>query len=189
MCEVYRAEQQNPVSADLAFTPPATVGAVWRLSYETAGLQTNGMGTTQPRPTTTSTGPAISILVADDFSPWRAKVRDILRARPEWTIAGEASDGQQAVQGAAALHPDIVLLDIGMPILSGIEAAKKIREHSPESKLVFVTQCSDPDIMDVSFQLGAKAYLLKTKPPANFYLPSRQRCTGQRNRNTRASGE
>jgi DNA-binding NarL/FixJ family response regulator len=146
-------------------------GAFWRLPYSPGGLQISAMATAHTRPHTISPGPAVSILVADDFSPWRAKVRDILRARPQWTIACEACDGQQAVQKAAALRPDVVLLDLGMPGLNGIEATKKIRERSPESRVVILTQCSDPDIKDVSLQVGAEAYVVKTKA-ASELLPT-----------------
>lgn len=113
----------------------------------------------------------VSILVADDFSLWRAKVRNILQARPEWKIACEACDGDQAVQKAAALQPDIVLLDLGMPILSGIEAARRILEDSPKSRVVFLTQCSDPDIRNFTLQLGAEAYLVKTRAASDL-LPA-----------------
>ena len=81
--------------------------------------------------------PGVRILVADDVSEWRAQVRDISQARPEWQIICEACDGQEAVQVATALRPDIVLLDIGMPILNGLEAARKIREATPQLKTHF----------------------------------------------------
>src|SRR5262249_42960088 len=92
---------------------------------------------------------------------WRAQVRKILQAYPEGQV-NETCDGREAVQNAQ-LHPDIVLLDIGMPILNGLEAAKKIREDTPTSKLIFLTTNSDGDLKTTSLATRAEAYLLKGK--------------------------
>ena len=73
---------------------------------------------------------SVRILVADDFAAWRDRARNLLQEGPEWRVT-EACDGKEAVQKAAELHPDIVLLDVGMPILDGIEAAKQIRVATP----------------------------------------------------------
>lgn len=101
------------------------------------------------------------ILVVDDFSPWRDQIRSLLTARPTWTIIGEASDGREAVEKASELDPDIILLDVGMPRLNGIEAAKIIRETCPRSKIVFVTQDGDDEIRDAAMRAGAMAYVSK----------------------------
>jgi DNA-binding NarL/FixJ family response regulator len=77
-------------------------------------------------------------------------------------IIGEASDGQEAIEKAAETQPDIILLDVGMPSLNGIEAARIIRRRCPESKIVFVTQDGDSDIRDAAMQIGAADYVLKT---------------------------
>jgi DNA-binding NarL/FixJ family response regulator len=69
----------------------------------------------------------ISILVADDHAKWRCNIRHILRARPEWQVISDACDGLEAVQKAIELRPDVVLIDIGMPNLNGIEAAMRNR--------------------------------------------------------------
>lgn len=69
----------------------------------------------------------VRILLADDFEPFRTFVRSLIKPRPEWLIVGEASDGLEAVQKAEELQPDLILLDIGLPNLSGIEAARRIR--------------------------------------------------------------
>ena len=77
----------------------------------------------------------LRILVADDFAERRVRIRSILKARPEWQVIGEACDGLQAVQTTTELCPDIVLLDIGMPILDGVEAAIRIRQGCPVQEL------------------------------------------------------
>ena len=103
------------------------------------------------------------ILVVDDCKSWREKLRSMLEAIPGYQIRGEAGDGAEAVEKAAQLRPDIVLLDIGMPILNGIEAARRIRRASPKSKIVFVTQENDNDIRAAALATGAKEYLLKSR--------------------------
>lgn len=102
-----------------------------------------------------------TILIADDFAEWRARVREILGGRPEWEIIGEACDGLEAVQKALELRPDLVLLDIGMPILNGIEAAKRIRQYSPGPEIIFLTQNNDADVRTAALATGAAGYLLK----------------------------
>lgn len=87
----------------------------------------------------------------------------MLQARPEWQVIGEACDGLEAVQRTTELQPDIVLLDVGMPMLNGIEAAERIRRNSPTSKIIFVTQESDPDFRIAALSVGAEGYLLKAQ--------------------------
>jgi len=103
----------------------------------------------------------LRILVADDFAGWRSRLRSMLQKRPEWKVVGEACDGLQAIQKADELRPDIVLLDIGMPILNGIEAAKRIRQASPRSRIIFLTQENDADIRTAALAAGAVQYVLK----------------------------
>jgi len=87
----------------------------------------------------------------------------MLEAVPGYQVVAEAGDALEAVQKAAQLHPEIVLLDIGMPLLNGIEAAPRIRRASPHSKIVFVTQESDHDIRIAALATGAEGYLLKSR--------------------------
>jgi DNA-binding NarL/FixJ family response regulator len=113
----------------------------------------------------------LRILVADDFAEWRAKAHFLLKARPHWQVVGEACNGLQAVQRAEELSPDLVLLDIGMPVLNGIEAAKRIRRAFPGTRIIFLTQDHDPDIKRAALDSGADQYVLKTNA-ASELLPA-----------------
>jgi hypothetical protein len=86
---------------------------------------------------------SIRVLVVDDFENWRRQVRLVLQARPEWQVISDASDRLEAVQKAQDLKPEIILLDIGLPKLNGIEAARRIRQRSPSSKIIFLSQNSN----------------------------------------------
>ena len=115
---------------------------------------------------------AIRILVVDDFKDWRRQVCSLFQARPEWQVVAEASDGAEAVQQAAELSPDLVVLDIGLPKLNGIEAAQQIRQLSPRSKIIFLTENNDLDVVRAA--LGtAHGYVLKTDF-RNDFLPGVQ---------------
>jgi DNA-binding NarL/FixJ family response regulator len=102
------------------------------------------------------------ILVVDDYKPFVRFVRSTLGNRPELQIVGEASDGLEAVQKAEQLRPDLILLDIGLPTLNGIDAARRIRQLSPESKILFVSQESSPDVVKEALTVGALGFLVKT---------------------------
>jgi DNA-binding NarL/FixJ family response regulator len=82
----------------------------------------------------------IRVLVVDDYEPFRQFVIATLKQRPALRIVAEVSDGQEAVQKAEELKPDLILLDIGLPTLNGIAAAREIRKLVPESKIIFVTR-------------------------------------------------
>lgn len=104
---------------------------------------------------------AVRILVADDFAEWRTRICSILQERPEWKVVGEACNGLQAVQMTTELRPNIVLLDIGMPILNGIAAAACIRQVAAGTTIIFVTQDHDADTKTAALATGAIQYLLK----------------------------
>jgi DNA-binding NarL/FixJ family response regulator len=103
----------------------------------------------------------IRILIVDDFKDWRRQLHSLLKVRPAWQIIAEAADGPEAVQKAADLKPDLILLDIGLPKLNGIEVAKQIRQRSPSSKIIFLSQNSDPDIVRAAFDTGASGFVRK----------------------------
>jgi DNA-binding NarL/FixJ family response regulator len=104
----------------------------------------------------------ISVLLVDDYAEWLRQGRSVLQARPEWQVISEASDGLEAVEKAERLKPDLILLDIGLPKLNGIEAARRIRQRSPSSKIIFLSQNSDLDVVRAAVGTGALGYVLKT---------------------------
>jgi DNA-binding NarL/FixJ family response regulator len=106
---------------------------------------------------------SVRVLVVEDYEPFRRFVCSALRERPGLQIIGEASDGLEAVQKAEELQPDLILFDVGLPALNGMEAARRIRKLSPESKIIFVSQESSADIVQEAFSLGARGYVVKTR--------------------------
>jgi DNA-binding NarL/FixJ family response regulator len=104
----------------------------------------------------------ITVLLVDDFAAFRAALSLLLKKKPELQIA-EASDGIEAVEKSRQLQPDVILLDIGLPKLNGIAAARQIREVAPQSKIIFVTQETSADIMKEAIALGAMGYVIKAK--------------------------
>ena len=112
-----------------------------------------------------------SILIVDDADAWRTQLRNILEKQQELQIVGEACNGRQAIQQAAELKPDLILLDIGMPVLNGLEAAIEIQRISSQSTIVFVTQENDADIRAAAIATGARGYVLKSNA-ASELLPA-----------------
>ena len=86
----------------------------------------------------------------------------MLRKRPELAIVGEVTDGLEAVHKAQQLQPDLILLDVGLPSLNGIETARRIRKLSPESKILFASQQSSTDVVEEALGTGAQGYIVKT---------------------------
>jgi DNA-binding NarL/FixJ family response regulator len=111
------------------------------------------------------------VLLVDDYEPWRAFVASALNNQPKLRIIGEARDGLEAVQIAQQLQPDLVLLDIGLPTLNGIEAARRIREVSPKSKILFVSENRSRDIAEEALRTGACGYVVKAAA-ASELLPA-----------------
>lgn len=104
---------------------------------------------------------SVRVLVVDDFELWRQMACSILSKNPKLQVIAEASDGLEAVHKAEDLQPDLIVLDLGLPTLNGIEAARQIRELAPKSKILFLSQESDPDVVQGAIGAGARGYVLK----------------------------
>jgi DNA-binding NarL/FixJ family response regulator len=117
--------------------------------------------------------PTIRILLADDYKDWRRQVRLLFQARPEWQVIAEAADGSEVIQKAEELKPDLIVLDIGLPKLNGIEAARQIRQLSPSSKIIFLSQNNDLDVVRAALGAGGLGYVYKTDARSDL-LPAIQ---------------
>jgi len=104
---------------------------------------------------------SIRVLVAEDYPPFRRFLASTMQNTPELQIICEVEDGPEAVQKAGLLQPEVVVLDIGLPRLNGIESARQIRNISPKSKILFVSQESSADIVQAALETGAKGYVVK----------------------------
>lgn len=111
---------------------------------------------------------AIGIMVVDDLEQWRTTLKSIVESMPGYQVVAEAPDALEAIAQAGQLRPDIVLLDIGLPLLNGIEAAPRIRRVSPDSTIIFLTQEHDLDIRIAALATGAEGYLLKSRVAADL---------------------
>jgi two-component system, NarL family, response regulator NreC len=110
----------------------------------------------------------IRILLADDHTVMRRGLRLLLESRPEFEVVAEASDGKEAVQSAQAVEPDVAVLDIAMPNLSGIEAAQRIHSELPQTAIVILSMHSDESYVLRALKAGAKGYLLKDSAEADL---------------------
>ncbi|HEV2445628.1 MAG TPA: response regulator transcription factor [Candidatus Sulfopaludibacter sp.] len=110
----------------------------------------------------------LRVLLADDHTLIRAGLRLVVEQQPDFAVVGEAQDGRQAVAMAESLKPDVVVMDIGMPGLNGIEACHQIRESQPQIEVVMLSMHSDEGYVLRSLKAGARAYLLKDSAEADL---------------------
>jgi DNA-binding NarL/FixJ family response regulator len=103
----------------------------------------------------------LSILIADDHAVVRAGLRTLLESRPRWQICAEAADGRDAVEKASKHKPHIAILDIGMPLLNGVETARQIRKASPDTEILILTMHESDDLVQQVVEAGARGYILK----------------------------
>jgi DNA-binding NarL/FixJ family response regulator len=122
--------------------------------------------------------PLARVLLVEDFEPFRQFIHTTLQ-ETELQVVGEAWDGLEAVQKAEELQPDLILLDIGLPFLNGIEAARQIRKLSPESKIIFVTQESSADIVEEALSSGAIGYVVKAEAASELLAAVEAVCQGR----------
>ena len=102
------------------------------------------------------------ILVVDDFEPWQHLVLWLLESETDLEIISTAVEGTEAVQKAEKLKPDLILMDLSLPGMNGLEATRQIRTASPGSKVLFLADYIEPDIVQAAFNAGASGYVLKS---------------------------
>jgi DNA-binding NarL/FixJ family response regulator len=105
----------------------------------------------------------IRILIADDSVTVRTGLRMLLQLHADWTVCGEAEDGEDAVKKAAELKPDVILLDISMPAMDGLSAAELIRRDAPNAEILIVTHFESLDLARYAAQTGVRAYIAKSR--------------------------
>jgi DNA-binding NarL/FixJ family response regulator len=120
------------------------------------------------------------VLIVDDHEPWLRFVSAAINAEPEWRVIGEACDGLKAVHMAQQLRPDLVMLDIGLPKLNGLEAAVRILEVSPASKILFVSENRSRDIAEHALSTGGSGYVVKSDASSDLVPAIRTVLAGRR---------
>lgn len=113
----------------------------------------------------------VRIFVVDDYAPWRHFVAFAVAERPELQVVGEAPDGLTAIHKATELQPDVVVLDIGLPDITGIEVARQIMAASPQTKILFLTDNESRAVVKEALSTGALAYVAKSDAAADL-LPA-----------------
>jgi two-component system response regulator NreC len=114
------------------------------------------------------------IIITDDHTLFRQGIRTLLSAEPDLEVIGEAANAADAITIARQLHPDIVLMDIGMPGMSSFEATRQIRKERPETRVVFLSMYDDDDYLSESLAIGANGYLLKDSPAEQLVMAIRE---------------
>lgn len=104
-----------------------------------------------------------SLLIVDDHAFIRRGVKSVLEDYPDWVVSGEGANGQDAVRMVSELKPDVLLLDISMPVMNGLEAARLIRATDAKTKIILLTLDDSQDLIRHAFQLGINGFLLKTE--------------------------
>ena len=103
----------------------------------------------------------IRIVLADDHAVLRAGIRALLELQPDFQVVGDASDGAQAIAAVRALRPDVVLMDVGMPGMDGLAATRQIKEISPNTRILILTQHENKEYVLPALKVGASGYVLK----------------------------
>jgi DNA-binding NarL/FixJ family response regulator len=112
----------------------------------------------------------LRILLVDDFKPFWGLVRSVILDRADLMIIFAAADGLTAVEKAEELRPDLVLMDIGLPKLNGIESARRILQSDPQTRILFLSEESSSDFVDEAFNLGARGYVVKRDAGTDLLL-------------------
>ena len=116
------------------------------------------------------------IIIADDHNLLSDMIKSLLE--PEFEVVGTFTDGQTLVEAGPALVPDVVVLDIGMPVMNGLSAGERLKQVLPKVKLIYLTMNQDPDLAAEAFRLGASGYLLKTSAASELVRAIREVLSG-----------
>ena len=111
----------------------------------------------------------IRILLADDRSMFRQAIASLIAMQDDMVVVGQAGNGLEAIEQAHALGPDLIVMDIEMPVMNGVEATRHIKEQLPGIKIVMLTVSEDDDFLFDAIRFGADGYLLKNLSPEQFY--------------------
>jgi DNA-binding NarL/FixJ family response regulator len=122
---------------------------------------------------------SIRILLVDDQTMFRDGMRVLLSTQPDFQIVGEAADGEQAIHKAAALHPDVVLMDLRMPVLDGAAATRRLRAAQPNVRVIVLTTFNEDAAIFDGLRAGATGYLLKDAPTEKLYEAIRAAARGE----------
>jgi DNA-binding NarL/FixJ family response regulator len=120
------------------------------------------------------------VLVVDDYEPWRRHIESALRVCPRWQVVGEAADGLDAVHKAQELRPHLILFDIGLPVLNGIEAARQILARETGSRILFLSENRSWAVVEASLATGASGYVLKSDAGRDLFAAMEAVVQGER---------
>jgi len=121
----------------------------------------------------------IRIMIADDHSIVREGLKQLLELEEDFSVVGQASNGVETIEKIKELHPDVLLLDINMPIMNGIKALKKLKEDGIDTKVVILTIHEDREYLIETMQIGASGYILKDSDSASFFKAIRDAYSGE----------
>lgn len=127
------------------------------------------MGTQTPGRTGTGRSTPIRVLLVDDQPLFRRAIATLIQEQPEFTVVGEATDGREAIEQAHALTPDLIVMDVEMPVMNGVEAVRVLRDELPSIKIVVLTVSESEDYLLDAIRFGAHGYLLKDLRPEQLY--------------------
>ncbi|MBI5474644.1 MAG: response regulator transcription factor [Ignavibacteriae bacterium] len=122
----------------------------------------------------------IRILIADDHSVVRSGIRMVLQSSPEFVVVAEAENGQDAVELAAKMKPDVVVMDISMPVMNGIEATGAMKQNNPDIKVIILTVHADEEYVFQILRAGASGYVLKSAGKKEIFAAIRAAVSGER---------
>ena len=131
---------------------------------------------------------SVRVLVVDDFEPFRRYIVSALQSMPQVEVICGVSDGLEAVQKARELQPDLIVLDIGLPRMNGIEVARQVSKLAPRSKVLFVSQECSAEIVQQAFDVGALGYVVKTDAGRDLVTAASSVLRNERFVSSRAAG-